>query len=64
MMLSEIPPLKDVPPPTLTVEEEERIKADLVKKHETKSFKEAGDLSMKVLLVFKFNSKGITFSYN
>jgi len=48
VMLSEIPPLKDVPPPTLTVEEEERIKADLVKKHEMKSFKEAGDLSMKV----------------
>jgi len=48
VMLSEIPPVKDVPPPTLTVEEEERIKADLVKKHEMKSFKEAGDLSMKV----------------
>ena len=57
MMLSEIPPVKDVPPPTLTVEEEERIKADLVKKHEMKSFKEAGDLSMKVLLVFKYKYK-------
>ena len=51
VMLSEIPTLKNVPPPTLTVEEEERIKADLVKKHEMTSFKEAGDLSMKVLKV-------------
>ena len=35
------------------VEEEERIKAELFEKHEIKSFKEAGDLSMKVLLVYK-----------
>ena len=49
MMLSEIPPLKDVPPPTLTATEEERIKEDLLKNLDMKSFKEAGDLSMKVI---------------
>ena len=48
MTLSEIPPLKDVPPPTLTAKEEEKIKEDLFKKLDMKSFKEAGDLSMKV----------------
>ena len=48
MMLSEIPPLKDLPPPTLTLAEEERIKEDLFKKLDLKSFREAGDLSMKV----------------
>jgi len=46
--LSEIPPLKDVPPPTLTVEEEERIKEDLFRNLDMKSFREAGDLSTKV----------------
>ena len=46
--LSEIPTLKDLPPPTLTIEEEERIKEDLFKKLDMQSFKEAGDLSMKV----------------
>ena len=60
MMLSEIPPVKDVPPPTLTMEEEERIKADLVKKHEMKGFKEAGDLSMKVLFVYITLGVGIS----
>jgi len=48
VMLSEIPPLKDVPPPTLTAEEQERIKEDLFKKLDMKRFKEAGDLSMKI----------------
>ena len=48
VMLSEIPTLKDLPPPTLAIEEEEKIKEDLFKKLDMTSFKEAGDLSMKV----------------
>ena len=60
-MLREIPPLKDVPPPTLTVKEEERIKEDLFKKHEMKSFWEAGDLSMKVSWYTSTTEKGKKF---
>jgi len=48
VMLSEIPTLKDLPPPTLAIEEEEKIKEDLFKKLDMTSFKEAGDLSMKI----------------
>ena len=46
--LEEIPPLKEVPAPSLSVEEEERIKQDLFKNYDLKMFKEAGDLSSKV----------------
>ena len=46
--LEEIPPLKDIPAPTLSVEEEERIEQDLFKNYDLKMFKEAGDLSSKV----------------
>merc|ERR1712113_1043722 len=46
--LEEIPPLKEVPAPTLSPEEEERIKQDLFKNYDLKMFKEAGDLSSKV----------------
>ena len=48
MKLEEIPPLKEVPAPSLSVEEEERIKQDLFKNYDLKMFKEAGDLSFKV----------------
>jgi len=48
VMLSEIPTLKDLPPPTLAIVEEERIKEDLFKKLDMQSFKGAGDLSMKI----------------
>ena len=46
--LEEILPLKDVPAPSLSVEEEQRIKQDLFKNYDLKMFKEAGDLSSKV----------------
>ena len=46
--LEEIPPLKEVPAPSLSAEEEERIKQDLFKNYDLKMFKEAGDLSSKV----------------
>merc|ERR1719336_1787067 len=46
--LEEIPPLKEVPAPSLSVEEEEKIKQDLFKNYDLKMFKEAGDLSSKV----------------
>ena len=48
MKLEEIPPLKEVPAPSLSVEEEEKIKQDLFKNYDLKMFKEAGDLSSKV----------------
>ena len=46
--LEEIPPLKEVHAPSLSPEEEERIKQDLFNNYDLKMFKEAGDLSSKV----------------
>ena len=61
VMLSEIPTLKDLPPPTLAIEEEERIKEDLFKKLDMQSFKGAGDLSMKVSwFYYKYTYSNVT----